>query len=185
MKKTCLLMPFICLILILYPLVTFAATYYVDRSRPDDSGAGTSWATAKRTIAGGVGRLSSGDTLLIASGTYSEAMVIDGKSFASETFIKTDDKSGNPGIVTITGKVSKTIAGSVTVNMAVYARNNKNLTIDGRQSKMAGDASYGFILNPSGGGMGIIADEYSTGGNIKILNVEVSEVKQLAQMLRQ
>jgi hypothetical protein len=48
------------------------ATYYVDGTRPDDSGDGLSEATAKKTIAAGVALLAAGDTLYIkASTTYS------------------------------------------------------------------------------------------------------------------
>ncbi len=48
----------------------FAATYYVDASRPDDSGNGTSWATAKKHIYPGIKLMQGGDTLIIKSGIY-------------------------------------------------------------------------------------------------------------------
>ncbi|MBN1898284.1 MAG: hypothetical protein JW827_05875 [Spirochaetes bacterium] len=46
------------------------ATFYVDGSRPDDTGDGTSWAMAKRYIQSGVALLSGGDTLIIRDGLY-------------------------------------------------------------------------------------------------------------------
>ena len=47
-----------------------AATYYVDAARPDDSGAGTSWATAKQTIQAAVDASVDGDTVLVTNGVY-------------------------------------------------------------------------------------------------------------------
>ena len=44
--------------------------YYCDASMPDDTGAGTSWATAKKTFVAGVALLGAGDTLYLAAGTY-------------------------------------------------------------------------------------------------------------------
>ncbi|MFH0907482.1 MAG: hypothetical protein V1929_01805, partial [bacterium] len=47
-----------------------AGTFYVDGSRPDDGGDGTSRATAKKYISSGIGRMAGGDTLIVADGTY-------------------------------------------------------------------------------------------------------------------
>jgi len=47
-----------------------AATYYVDASRPNDTGAGTSWATAKRTIQAAVNASAANDTIIVTNGTY-------------------------------------------------------------------------------------------------------------------
>jgi len=47
-----------------------AATYYVDASRPDDSGDGLSWATAKKTIQAAVYLAGDGDTVLVTNGVY-------------------------------------------------------------------------------------------------------------------
>ena len=49
---------------------SFAATYYVDASRPNDSGAATNWATAKKTIQSSVDLTSNGDTVLVTNGVY-------------------------------------------------------------------------------------------------------------------
>jgi|GEM_PF-1973461 len=45
---------------------------YVDAGRPDDSGAGTNWATAKKTIGAGLSIVSSSGTCWLAAGAYSE-----------------------------------------------------------------------------------------------------------------
>ena len=47
-----------------------ADTFYVDASQSDDSGAGTSWSTAKRMIQAAVDLADAGDTVLVADGTY-------------------------------------------------------------------------------------------------------------------
>jgi len=45
-------------------------TYYVDASRPDDSGAATGWATAKKTIQAAVDLAYAGDTVMVTNGIY-------------------------------------------------------------------------------------------------------------------
>jgi hypothetical protein len=49
-----------------------AEAYYVDASRPDDSGAGTNWATAKRTIQAAVDIAGAGTTVWVTNGVYDE-----------------------------------------------------------------------------------------------------------------
>jgi hypothetical protein len=62
------------LIICLLPVWAWGATYYVDGARSDDTGNGTTWALAKKTIRAGVTLLTSnGDTLYIAGGTYTQA----------------------------------------------------------------------------------------------------------------
>lgn len=47
-----------------------ATTYYVDASRPDDTGDGMSWASAKQTIQAAVDLAMDGDTVLVTNGVY-------------------------------------------------------------------------------------------------------------------
>jgi len=56
--------------------VAAATPIYVDAARPDDSGDGTSPATAKKTIQAGIGVVDVGGTATVAAGTYSENVVI-------------------------------------------------------------------------------------------------------------
>lgn len=51
-------------------LSAFSAEYYVDASRPDDTGVATNWATAKKTIQAAVDLTTDGDTVWVTNGTY-------------------------------------------------------------------------------------------------------------------
>src|SRR6516164_6114743 len=51
-----------------------ATTYYVDASRPNDTGNGLTLATAKKTLNAAVNLMAGGDTLLVKAGTYNEGL---------------------------------------------------------------------------------------------------------------
>jgi hypothetical protein len=51
-------------------LSALSAEYFVDASRPDDSGAATNWATAKQTIQAAVDLSVNGDTVWVTNGVY-------------------------------------------------------------------------------------------------------------------
>ena len=46
------------------------ALVYVDRSRPDNNGTGTSWTTAKRDVQAGINEVASGGSVWVKAGTY-------------------------------------------------------------------------------------------------------------------
>jgi hypothetical protein len=50
--------------------LTAQTTYYVDASKSGNTGAGTSWATAKKDIQNAIALATSGDQIWIKSGTY-------------------------------------------------------------------------------------------------------------------
>ena len=60
----------ILLTILLAALSAFSTEYFVDASRPDDSGAATNWATAKQTIQAAVDLTTDGDTVLVTNGVY-------------------------------------------------------------------------------------------------------------------
>lgn len=60
----------ILLTVLLTALSAFPAEYYVDASRPDDSGVSTNWATAKKTIQAAVDLAVDGDTVWVTNGVY-------------------------------------------------------------------------------------------------------------------
>ncbi len=57
-------------------LCASASNHYVSATTGDDANAGSSWQTAKATIAAGYSGCSVGDTLFIAAGTYSEMISV-------------------------------------------------------------------------------------------------------------
>lgn len=71
------------LTVLLITLSTFSAEYFVDASRPDDSGAATNWATAKKTIQAAVDLTENGDTVWITNGTY----VLSSEIFVTKAII--------------------------------------------------------------------------------------------------
>lgn len=97
-----------------------AATYYVDAASPDDSRTGTSWATAKKTIAAGIGLITAkGDVLRIKSGTYTAGMNItsrvNGTGWTTGNYItvRSDDGAGNYGNVVVQGTVNDRFGSTV------------------------------------------------------------------------
>ena len=52
------------------------AVFYVDADRPDDSGAGISWATAKRTIQAGINAGIGTDEVWVKGSTYVETIIL-------------------------------------------------------------------------------------------------------------
>jgi len=65
--------------------------YYADASRPDDSGDGTSWGTAKRTLQAAVDAAAWGDTVYVADGVYDAGgMVRHGQDFTNRVVIEKD-----------------------------------------------------------------------------------------------
>jgi len=53
-----------------------ASIYYVDAARPDDSGDGLSWDTAKQTMQAAISSSAAGDTILVTYGGYSTGSAI-------------------------------------------------------------------------------------------------------------
>ena len=66
----------ILLTVLLTALSAFSAEYYVDASRPDDSGVATNWATAKQTIQAAVDLAADEDTVWVTNGVYATGGVV-------------------------------------------------------------------------------------------------------------
>lgn len=73
---------------VLFGLHVHAATYYVDAGRPNDTGAGTTWATAKKTIQAAVNLTTAGDSVIVTNGLYNiGATVVPGYSLSNRVVI--------------------------------------------------------------------------------------------------
>lgn len=70
-------------------LTGYGATNFVDRTRPNDSGDGKSWAAAKRTLQAGVDISNTGDTVLVAPGIYDEGMTVTPGGWLSNRVVVT------------------------------------------------------------------------------------------------
>ena len=102
------------------PIVSAAGiTYYVDASRPDDTGDGTTLATAEKTIQAGIDDAGVDDIVLVAAGTYAPSAMLNGFSAGVTLRGDTDD----PATVIITGSA---LSGTHMIN--VHA---DDLTIEG------------------------------------------------------
>jgi len=83
---------------------SFLQHVYVDAARPDDSGAGTSWATAKQTIQAGVDRVGTGGTVWVTNGVYDAGGIPPNR--LSNTNAITVQSVNGPGVTVIDGKGS-------------------------------------------------------------------------------
>ena len=89
---------------------TQAEDFYVDASRPDDSGDGTSWATAKHTIQAGIDATDGNDTVWVTNGIYDAGGTTAGTeaitnrvTFYGKSFITLRAVSTNPADTVIVG----------------------------------------------------------------------------------
>lgn len=115
----------ITVILFLFSMIFFISPYkvmgnglphdiYVDAGRADNSGDGTSWATAKKTISAGITAVTVAGIVHVASGTYTEnvavakSVTITGSGSALTTVISSS--VGNP-VFSVTGANTLNISG--------------------------------------------------------------------------
>ena len=132
-------------------LQTLAATaqspvYYVDVQRPDDSGDGLSWATARRTIQSAISTTSTAHQVWVRGGTYREALTMRsgvalyGGFGGAETSLAQRDaaahgttldastaRGGQPAYhaVTLSGVTSTTLDG-----LTICGGNNSSVAVD-------------------------------------------------------
>lgn len=76
MKKILL----ICLMLVASANLTQAQVVYVDTARPDNTGDGTSWATAKKELQSAIAQATSGQQVWVKAGTYKPTLGTDRNS---------------------------------------------------------------------------------------------------------
>jgi len=115
-----------------------AATYYVDASRPDDLGAGTTWATAKRTIQSAINLATPGDTVLVTNGVY-ECISSGNKAITVQ--------SVNGSAVTIIDGASANCCANLGSSSSHYATSLIGFTLRNGYASTGGGSCYGTISN--------------------------------------
>lgn len=133
-------------------------TVYVDCARPDDSGDGLSWGTAKKFIQSGINLAPSGFTVLVANGTYTGT--------ASTSNVNLNFVSGR----TITLRSVGGAANCIIDAEAVGARRVFNITV------VTTSVINGFTLTRGNGGTGNGGGVYcaSSGRNPTFVNCIIS-----------
>lgn len=96
---------------------------YVDAARPDDTGDGLSWATAKKTFAGIVAILGNGDVINVAAGTYTDAAGYIAWTAQNVTVL--GPNAGVNPVTNLAGRVAE-----ANINLELYL-NNVSVTVDG------------------------------------------------------
>ncbi len=98
-----------------------AATWYVDITRADNNGPGTSWATAYKYLQTALAASQSGDEILVAQGTYKPTTGTDRSiSFQLKSGVaiyggydsSTGEASGDPNLTILSGDLSSNDASS-------------------------------------------------------------------------
>jgi hypothetical protein len=136
-------------------------TLYVDAGRPDDSGDGFSWSTAKQTIQSGIDAAVEGDTVLVTNGIYNVGCsVMPGQSLSNRVIIAKDITicSVNGATETIIEGSGTNYYGTAGAMRCVYITNG---ILDGFTLRGGTSLSTTYDLNRYGGGV------YSSGGMLK------------------
>jgi len=99
---------FIHTVLIMSCTACFSATYYVDKTQPDNTGDGTTPATAKRTIQAAVNASGTGDTVMVAPGLYDEGTTVTPGGYLLNRLVVTKnitlESSGGADVTIIKGE---------------------------------------------------------------------------------
>lgn len=140
----------------------FATTTYVDAARPDDSGDGTSWATAKRTIQAAITVSAPGATILVTNGVYApistdnKSMTIQSVTGAATTIIDGGGSQRGATLCTYfdpyatnTVLTGFTLRNGYTTDVGGGSVGGtlNNCTLVGNNAYSSGGGSYGGTLN--------------------------------------
>ena len=150
--------------LLLIANAAWGVTYYVDASRPDDTGDGLSWATAKQTIQAGVDLAGDGDAVVVTNGVYdSGGAVVHGglTNRVSITNAITVRSANGPEFAFIIGNGP---LGDTAVRCAYLGDDARleGFTLTNGHTRTSGD----FVTEQSGGGVFTISAGMGVGSNL-------------------
>jgi uncharacterized repeat protein (TIGR02543 family) len=129
---------------------------YVAASRPDDSGDGFSWATAKKTIQAGVDLATNGMTVLVGDGTYNQGgCITPGYTLSNRVVITKaiNVRSVNGPEVTIIEGSGTNVFGSASSMRCVYMNNGILSGFMLRDGATFTNAYSNWQLDMTGGGV--------------------------------
>ncbi|MDR3339193.1 MAG: hypothetical protein LBT25_03695 [Candidatus Symbiothrix sp.] len=153
-----------------------ATTYYVDASRPDDTGTGTTWASAFQTIATAYGLAQSGDYVWVKAGDYSTAQLttkngvaIYGGFSGTETALSQRAKGANPWDFTNATIVRPLV--NATTNRIFESGTTSEFVFDAATTIIDGFTFDGILADGTKTGTAIQAIRYNaTTGGITLRN---------------
>ena len=156
------------------PRVTSSVTYFVDASRPDDSGEGITWASAKKTIQAAVKLTVDGDTVLVTNGIYNSGVTATPGFTLNNRVVVTNDiviRSVNGPQATIIEGSGTEHFGTTSAVRCVYLHKG---ILDGFTLRKGATLSYPSYQNPCDHrGGGIMMGGAPLGAEIRNSIVEV------------
>ena len=136
-----------------------ATTYYVNASRTDDSGAGTSWGAAKKSIQAAINISAAGDTIIVTNGLYApistdnKAITIQSVNGAEVTVIDGAGENRCASLGTIPLQTKSILYGFTLQNGTAssgggsYCGSLYNCTLSNNTASFGGGAYYSTLNN--------------------------------------
>ena len=136
-----------------------ALIHYVDSSRPNDSGDGLSWATAKKTIQGAINATTAAHQVWVKKGTYAEAL-----TFSSGAAVYGGFAGNETQLSQRAGKPQETILDGrpVSAKHVVSLRFVTSAVLDGFTITGGDDSGSDYYLVANGGGGLLIVNSDAT-----------------------
>jgi hypothetical protein len=135
--------------------------FYVDASQPDDSGAATNWATAKKTIQAAVNLTVNGDTIWVTNGVYNTGgKVTPGYSLTNRVCITNAiivRSVNGPEVTIIKGEAGLNGSNDVNSIRGVFMTNSSTLIGFAINDSYAMNKGNG-VFDRSGGGLWLAAN---------------------------